>query len=188
MITRLTTVLLLGIGPTSLGRAEPNTAAPPPATAAESAAPAAANPRAVELARLVVPRDDWSRAIDMLSQDAQSRMQGHPGSKLEFPADFGARVRGEVQKILPYDDLIAMHARELSARYADGELSELLAFYKTPVGQKSLKELPLVAEKVGQQSQQRFEQKMPDVMKRLAKELKQPAPAAKAKPAAKAGK
>ncbi|HEY6004578.1 MAG TPA: DUF2059 domain-containing protein [Anaeromyxobacter sp.] len=169
--------------PEARGQAAPAPAASPTVKAAG----AAVKPQALEVARLVVPQEEWSRAMELLAQDAVGRMQGHPGSRLELPPDFASRVRGEVEQVLPYGELLGMHAAELSARYTEQELSELLAFYRTLVGQKALKVMPAVSEQVGEQSQRRFEKAMPEVMQRLAQSLKKPAQA-KEKPAARPGK
>jgi uncharacterized protein len=175
MTRTMAAVLLLALAAPSRDAAD---ATPPAAArqpAAEEKAEAAPKPQALELARVVVPQAEWSRGMDLIAQDAVARMQSHPGSRLELPADFAARARGEVDKVLPYAELIAMHARELSARYSEQELSELLAFYKTPLGQKALAVMPVVSERVGEQSQRRFEKAMPEVMQRLAHSLKKPA-------------
>jgi hypothetical protein len=156
-------------------------AAPADAKAAAAKAPAApAAPvkvAALDLARLTMPKEIWSRSMTMLSQDAQQRMQSHPGSQLTFPADFPAKVRAEVEKVLPYEDLIAMHGRELSAAYTDKELADLLAFYRSPTGQKFLRVGPEVGSKIEAETQQRFQQRMPAVMQTLSADLKHPAPA-----------
>ena len=123
---------------------------------------------ASEVARLLVPREAWAQGVQQLAQDAQSKLQSHPGSKLQYPPDFAGKVRSEVEAVLPYDELVGMHAKELGARYSEQELKELLAFYRTPTGQKFLKVMPAATESVSRQTQQRFEQKMPEVMKKLA--------------------
>jgi hypothetical protein len=167
--------------------AEEAKAAAAPAAAAPAPAPTAVKAGAADLARLLVPKEGWSRSMAALAQDAQGRMQSHPGSQLTFPADFGSKVRGEVEKVLPYEDLIGMQARELSATYSEKELGELVAFFKAGTGQKFLKVMPEVGGKVEAATQQRFQQKMPDVMKTLTAGLKHPDPAtdkAMVKPAA----
>jgi uncharacterized protein len=176
MTRTMAAVLLLALAAPSRHAAD---ATPPAAArqaaAAEEKAEAAPKAQALELARVVVPQAEWSRGMDLIAQDAVARMQSHPGSRLELPADFAARARGEVDKVLPYAELIGMHARELSARYSEQELSELLSFYRTPLGQKALAVMPVVSERVGEQSQRRFEKAMPEVMQRLAHSLKKPA-------------
>ena len=159
-----------------------------PALAADapamSPAPVAVKAQAAELARIMVPREEWSRAMELMAKDVQKQMQSHPGSKLTFPADFGAKVRTEVNAVLPYEDLIGMHARELSATYTDKEITDLIAFHNSPLGQKYLKAAPQEGEKVAQQAQKRFAEKMPAVMQKLTAGLQHPDPRkAEAKPA-----
>jgi hypothetical protein len=159
--------------------------APGPAAANQAApAPVAVSPQATELARIMVPKEEWSRFMELIAKDTQRQMQGHPGSKLTFPADFDARVRAEVEKVLPYEDLIGMHARELSAVYTEKELTDLVAFQKSPLGQKYRTASVQEGDRVVAQTQQRFGEKMPGVMQRLAAGLQQPAPKkAESKPA-----
>ena len=168
--------------------ASPASAAPVAAPAAAAPAPMAIKPGAADLARLLLPREAWSRSMGMLAQDTQQRLQSHPGSQLTFPADFPAKVRAEVEAALPYDELITLHAQELSAAYTEGELADLLGFYRTPSGQKFLQVMPGVSGRVEQATRQRMEKRMPEVMTRLSSGLKHPAPPpdpVPAKPAAK---
>jgi hypothetical protein len=149
--------------------------APPPAASKPAApAPVAVSPQATELARIMVPKEEWSLFVEMMAKDTQRQMQGHPGSKLTFPADFEAKVRAEVEKVLPYEDLIGMHAKELSAAYTEKELTDLIAFQKSPLGQKHRTVSPQEGDRVVAQTQQRFGEKMPGVMQRLAAGLQQP--------------
>ncbi|HTP30413.1 MAG TPA: DUF2059 domain-containing protein [Anaeromyxobacteraceae bacterium] len=139
-----------------------------PAPAAESLGDAS------ELARVFVPRDSWEQVVASLAQNVQARLQSHPGSNLHYPPDFSAKVRAEIESALPYDTVVAMNAKEISATYSEAEVKELLAFYRSPVGQKFLKVSPKVTGKVAMEAEQRVNQKMPDIMKRLGK-LAQPA-------------
>jgi hypothetical protein len=133
-----------------------------PALAAEPAA-------ATKLAQLLLPKATWSQGIDQLGKVVQMQMQGHPGSQpLQYPPDFDAKVRAELEKVLPYDDLVAIHAKELAGAYTPAELDSLVAFYGAPLGQKTLQKNAEVSDKVSQATQQRVQSKMPEVMKRLA--------------------
>ena len=164
-----------------------------PAAAAPAAAPVPIKAGAADLARLLVPKEAWSRSMVMLAQDTQQRLQNHPGSQLTFPADFPAKVRAEVETALPYEELITIHAQELSGAYTEGELADLLGFYRTPSGQKFLQVMPGVSGRVEQATRQRMEKRMPEVLTRLSSGLKHPTPPspaqapaqAPAKPAAK---
>ena len=140
-----------------------------------AATAAAADSAATQLAHLLVPKDAWSQGIDGLGQQVQSQLQMHPGGKLEYPADFPKTVRGELEKAFPYEEMAAIHAKELSAAYSEAELGQLLGFYKSPIGQKWLKSSGDVQNKVGDATQARIQSKMPDVMTRLAGFAKTPA-------------
>jgi hypothetical protein len=172
-IPALAALSLLALLPAPSARAAD---APAPSASSTPAAAAPVKPQAAELARLMVTKDEWSSGMDQLAKGAQGQMQSHPGSKLTFPADFGAKVRAEVDKVLPYEELIGMHARELSAGYSEKELTDLVAFFKSPLGQKYMKVAPRAGENVAQQTQQRFAQKMPEVMQKLTAGLQHPDP------------
>jgi hypothetical protein len=167
---------LVGASPFALAQAsKPATPAPAakpaPAKPAETKAPPApVKPAAAELARILMPKKTWAEGLDQLGQMVQMRLQAHPGSQssLEYPKDLPAKIKTELEGVLPYEELVSLHARELSAAYTDAELGELLAFYKSPTGQKSLAKMGEVQNKVGLETQSRMEAKMPDIMQRLS--------------------
>jgi len=138
-------------------------------------AASAADSSATQLARLLVPKDAWSQAIDGLGQQMQQQLQAHPGQKLEYPADFPKTVRGELEKAFPYDDMVAIHSKELGAAYSEAELGQLLGFFKSPIGLKWLRSSGDVQMKVGEATQARIQSKMPEIMSRLAALAKPPA-------------
>lgn len=172
---------LLSYAPSALA-APP--AAPPPAAPAPAPASTALTGPAAELARVLVPKESWSLALQQMGANVQRTLEGHPGSKLKYPADMPAKIRAELEGVLPYDALVAIHAKEISAQYTPAEMNELLAFYRTPVGKKWLAVQPKVSDAVAAETQRRVEQKMPDVMQRLAKLSQTPPPAPKAAPGA----
>jgi hypothetical protein len=147
----------------------------PPAAAAPQAAPAAPAPAAEpsaaakELARQLVPKPTWDTGVQQISTAVKARLEGHPGSQLKYPADLAQKIRAEVEAALPYDELIGMHARELTASYSEAELKEVSGFFKTPAGKKWLEASPRSAEKVTLETQRRFEQKMPEIMTKMSK-------------------
>jgi len=149
-----------------------------PKTAPEqkpAAATSAVNPTAEELARLLMPKSTWDAGMKALASSVEARLQSHPGHNLQVPADFPAKVRSELDGALPYDALLGMHAKQLGAAYSDAELKDLLAFYRTPTGKKSLEVMPAVTEKIAAETQQRVESKMPQIMERLSSMVKAPA-------------
>ena len=138
----------------------------------------AAEPKgtAADLARLLVPKEAWAAALAQLAQGVRGRFQNPPGSQLQYPPDFTAKARQELESVLPYGDLVGTHAQALSASYTEPELKDLLTFYRSPVGQKWLRVSPGLSEKVAGETQQRIEKQMPAVMERLDKLTKPSAP------------
>jgi hypothetical protein len=142
-----------------------------PAAAAPTAAPAAAaepSAAAKDLARQLAPKETWETGVKQLSAMVQQNLEGHPGAKLKYPADLSQRIRVEVEKALPYDELVAMHAKELQAGYSEAELKEYSTFFKTPAGKKWLAVQPKASEAVAVETQKRFEKKVPEIMGKMS--------------------
>ncbi len=157
---RVFAILLAASVVSSAGAAESK-----PAETKPTAPPSAT---ATDLARALVPKDSWAAGVTQISQGVQQQMQSHPGSTLHYPPDFPEKIRAEVEKILPYDEFIALHAQQLSTRFSEAEMKDVLAFYRTPAGKKWQDDMPKATQAVSQETQKRFQQKMPDVMTRLA--------------------
>jgi len=149
-------------------------AKPTPAPAAKpapvpAAKPAPVKPAATDLARLLMPKKTWSEGLDQLGQMVQMRMSMHPGGQsIAYPKEFQPKVKAELEAVLPYEELIGLHAKELSAAFTDGELGDMLAFYRSPTGQKALVKMGEVQNTVGLETQKRVEGKMPEIMKKLS--------------------
>lgn len=150
--------------PAAAPAAKPAPAKPPEA----KPAPVAVKPAATELARILMPKKTWSEGLEQLGEMVQMRLKMHPGASIDYPKDMPAKVKAELEGVLPYEQLVSMHAKELSAAFTDGELADLLAFYRSPSGQKAFAKMGEVQNAVGLETQQRIESKMPDIMKRLS--------------------
>jgi hypothetical protein len=148
------------------------------ALTSRSTALAADSAAATELARLLVPRQYWSDGVGQLAQQVQGQMQMHPGQKLQYPPDFPETVRTEIEQAVPYDETVAIHARELQASFAEAELKGLVGFFGSPLGRKFLATSPDLQTKVGMETERRLQQTMPGIMARLAARVKQTAGAA----------
>lgn len=135
-----------------------------------------------ELAALLVPKTTWTAFVDALARELQASLESpHPGAKVEYPADFSARVRKEVEGALPYETLLGFQAKELAASFTEQELRELLAFHRSPTGRKALESLPAMQQRVAAQTQQLMATKGPAIMERLTKLAKIPESAKAAK-------
>jgi hypothetical protein len=127
-----------------------------------------------------MPRETWSEGVERLARGVQSSLESpHTGAKVQYPADFPARVRAEVEGALPYETLLGMHAKEITATFTEAEIRQLLEFQRSPVGQKARTALPAMHERVAAQVQKQVEGKMPGIMERLSKLAKMPEGGAK---------
>jgi hypothetical protein len=149
----------------ALAIAHPPAAAPAAAPAAPAVEPSAA---AKDVARQLVPKSTWDVGVQQISAMVQARLEGHPGAQLKYPADLPQKIRAEIAAALPYDELVGMHARELTASFAEAELKEASAFFKTPAGKKWLEVGPKASEKVAIETQRRIEQKLPEIMSKMS--------------------
>ena len=146
-------------------------------SAAFGAEPASASKT---LAGLLMPKEAWSDGVDRIAKGLQGGLESpHAGAQVQYPADFPARVRAEVEAALPYDTLLGIHAKEISATFTEAEVAQLVEFQRSPVGQKSRTAMPAMQARVAAQVQQHIEGKMGGIMERLTKMAKTPEGGAK---------
>lgn len=62
------------------------------------------------------------------------------------------------------DDLIGLYTRE----FTESEIKDLIAFYKTPTGKKSLQKMPILTQSAIQISQMRLQEHLPELEKIVA--------------------
>lgn len=62
------------------------------------------------------------------------------------------------------DDLIGLYTRE----FTESEIKDLIAFYKTPTGKKSLQKMPILTQSAMQISQMRLQEHLPELEKIVA--------------------
>jgi hypothetical protein len=108
----------------------------PPLTAAD--APYAREPLHVLVARAVFPRERWERLVARASLEATQELTVAARGQLVLDPDFADRLREEYERMAPYEELIDDQARILWRHYTPDELQQLLGFYGSPLGQKSV--------------------------------------------------
>ncbi len=149
-----------------------------------SAAEKPATATSTELAGVIFTKEMYATVVQQIGDGVEAGIRGHPGgAQLKVPADFTQRVRHEVEAILPYPELVQLEAAQLATNFSDAELKQLLPFYRSPLGQKSVRAMPLVGQAVNARMRHRLDQKMPEAMQKLAK-LVERDPAASAPPKA----
>lgn len=75
------------------------------------------------------------------------------------------RVRDAAAKALPYDDLLDWTAEVYAAHFSAAELKQLLKFYQSPLGKKSVDLQPQVNNELFQRVLQTFPQRFEEAMK-----------------------
>jgi hypothetical protein len=108
----------------------------PPLTAAD--APHARDPLHLLVARAVFPRERWERLVARASLEATQELTAAARGQLVLDPDFADRLREEYERMAPYEELISDQARILWRQYTPAELQQLLSFYSSPLGQKSV--------------------------------------------------
>jgi uncharacterized protein len=162
------------------------------AAAGARAAPPAAKPApiSVELARYVLPEENWNRTLDGITrQTAQYLVQMSERQGAKLPQELVERMMRELAGILSYAEIVDLQASVLATHYTEPELKALLAFYKTPLGQKTIRVMPEIAQDVNGQMMTTLQSRIPAVMERFRPELEKAAkahkaPAASERPAA----
>jgi hypothetical protein len=126
------------------------------------------NKAAAELAAAVLPQGQYKEMIDQIVAatvqgiEAELRQKGK-----SMPDGVEGRFRAEMEKLLPYQEMLDMQAGLLAKYYTLDEINQLGAFYRSPVGQKSLKVMPAVmADSMGM-VQSKMMRELPGAVERI---------------------
>jgi hypothetical protein len=137
---------------------------------------------AAELSRMVLTPDTWDRTLKAAqTQTAQQLVQMVKGSGGSVAPEFEQVFGEEFAKMLPYQEIVEMQATLLAKHYTEPEIRQLVAFYKTPLGQKMIRVMPDVTADVTAWSMTTMQQRIGAVMERIKPLVRGPedAPAAK---------
>lgn len=137
------------------------------------AARAAETPDAIgqDLARMMMPRSTYEQVI--ATTEGQLRQMTAPMiQKLAPEADvqelvplFADDLQAMMRKLMPaYDEMSAFQARMFAKHYTVAELKQLRDFYRSPLGQKSIRIMPEVMKDAMQWMQGSLMERMPAAM------------------------
>jgi hypothetical protein len=137
------------------------------------------SPLAVEVSGFVLSRDTWSKMQRSTAEQAKQQIARNLGrSGTSVPPEFSQRFDEEFGKILTYDEVIDIQARLLGRHYTASELKGLLAFYKTPLGQKLIRVMPEVTQEASSEMLSLYKERLPHLVERLKPTLEGSGPAA----------
>lgn len=177
-------VAALTLAVPSLSSAAPHRAGRTASRAEGHAARAPAHARArtqdplhLQLARAVFPRERWERLVSQASLELTQRLAAASQGHFQLDPEFSDRLREEYERLAPYEELVANQSQILGRQYTPAELRQLLAFYRTPLGKKSVLLIHDLTVYSDRQMQQKVHAGMSDALDRL-KPLVHPAPGA----------
>ncbi len=88
-------------------------------------------------------------------------------------------IRAWTKRVYSEGDFEGEVAAIYMKHFSEEELSGLLAFYKTPLGQKTIRELPAVMQEAAQLGGRRAQERMPELLEMMKKAEAERAPAKK---------
>lgn len=125
------------------------------------------DPLHVQLARAVFPHERWERLVAKASLELTQRLAQASQGHFQLDPEFADRLREEYERMAPYEELIGVQARILDRQYSSAELKQLLAFYRSPLGKRSVLLLHDLTSYSDLQMQQRVHAGIGDALNRL---------------------
>ncbi|MEO8179563.1 MAG: DUF2059 domain-containing protein [Deltaproteobacteria bacterium] len=116
-----------------------------------------------ELTQLVMPKDGYQK---MMQQMADGMVEGMSRSGSPVPKDFPGKMMTVVQEALPYEEQIAFMTKLYATRFSEGELKDMVGFYKTPTGSKLVKELPNIMRESAVWASELLPKRLPQLMQK----------------------
>lgn len=120
----------------------------PPAAGAQARPSAADSAKRVAIRRLLVIQRTDSLMLAGIEQAFQAQRQADPNLPAGFMDEFMARVRRDIGQFV--DRLVPVY----DSLYSADEVTQLLAFYQTPLGQRLLATQPPLMQAVGSLGEQ----------------------------------
>ncbi len=114
---------------------------------------------ATELTRMTVSPENYDK---MLQEMVNSMLPMMP------PGDpsIGPKLVKVMKDVIPYEEMVVWNAEIYASRFTAGELTELIKFYKTPLGKKLAKALPEITGEAGRKAAQVMPQRLPAAMQK----------------------
>lgn len=135
-----------------------------------AATPAAAQPEptagelaaANELLEVSRSRENFIRGMEIGMQ---------MGGMGELTPELRAAVREVLDEHFPYEDLAPGMARMYADLYTEEEIRGMIAFYRTPLGQRMIETLPELTAQSQRIAQERLQSAMPVLIQRITEVL-----------------
>jgi len=159
-------------------------AAPEPSSAAASLPEQRA--LALELMALVHPEAAYRSGIEQMTAQMMPQLEAQArASGRTLPADFKTRFVAAMLEAVPYDETLEWGSEVYAQRFTVAELKELIAFYKSPLGQKVAAKVPEIMGEIGKRMATLLPQRMMPAMRKhglIPERAAQPVPQPKPTP------
>lgn len=131
-----------------------------------AAAPAAAQPEPAE-SELAAAREllEVSRSRENFIRGMEIGMEAGMGGQLS--PELRRAVREVLDEHFPYEDLAPGMARLYADLYTEEEIRAMIAFYRTPLGQRMIETLPDLTAGSQRVAQERLQVVMPELVRRI---------------------
>lgn len=127
----------------------------------------ATEPLHLRVARAIFPRENWTRFLAQASAELTQQIAETGKGRIELAPSFADRLREQYEEMIPYEDMLSYQARLLDSQYSKAELRQLLAFYKTPLGRKSVPFVHDLMASSMQRAELKVQDKLPGVLAQL---------------------
>jgi hypothetical protein len=127
----------------------------------------AAAGKALDLSRMLFTPESYKNMLDKMVA-AMAANAPNDGGKLG--PTFWKRMRAEMDRLIPYQDMMDEEISMLVKYYTAEEIDQLAAFYMSPVGRKAIKVMPEMMADVMGSMQTRLSERLPAAIKRVASE------------------
>jgi hypothetical protein len=130
------------------------------ATQRRSTAECSKEPIHVQLARAIFPRENWQRFMKDASAELTHQIAESGKGQIELAPSFADRLQEQYEELVPYEEMLSYQARLLDSQYTKAELRQLLVFFRTPLGRKSVPFMHNLMASSMQRAQLKFQSEM----------------------------
>ena len=114
----------------------------------------------LQVARAMFPREYWKAFMKEASVALTRQIAENGKGQIVLDPGFADRLQERYEELMPYDDMLNYQARLLDSQYSKTELRQLLVFYRTTLGRKSLPFVHDLLDSSRQRAQLKFQNEM----------------------------
>jgi hypothetical protein len=121
----------------------------------------------LELVQEVTPREMFQRMLNQMYDAANAQLEAQmrrDGKSL--PLDYSSKMKRVMDSVMSYDELMQWNAEIYAKRFTLDEIHQMRDFYRTPLGQKVVRQMPEIMSEVMTKVGDIISTRLPEAMKR----------------------